>query len=606
MYRLKVSLPSDANIRLEPIGPIEDEIWDGVVDWWSSETKGGARSKFIEVGIAEFSHRKLWLRENWTSLGYDLTIDDEVRVALRNVDSLISEFLAIASRDESTVEHINLDSINLNRSLTDFQERNLRCLISVPNGANFSVPGAGKTLTTLALWEFFRVRGDINRMLVVCPRSAFAAWEGDANFLVRKPALTKFSDEPISSSNEILYVNYEQLENSQRLARLVKWMRGGLSMLVIDEAHRIKGGGGSVRWRACRELSNYCKRVDLLTGTPMPQGPDDLRNLFSVSWPGIPREVFSDSRLSSLRRGGVFVRTTKRELNLPPTNIETITLPMSRIQKDVYAALKRSFMGHFKMSNADASYFGSKGKSVMTLIGTATNPGLLMRIASEDAYLGLTWPPRAISGEERLMSIVMDYASHEIPKKYEWVLKYVSSAAKDGRKILIWSTLIANLRALERLLSPYAPALIYGASSEEERMNEICRFRTSPSCSVLLSNPQTLGEGISLHHECHEAIYLDRSYNAGLYLQSLDRIHRLGLPESQETKVFLLETEGTIDQRISRRLEDKIERLGFYLNDEGLVEVSLPGIDDEILPEGISGLDDIDLNDLYSHLMENE
>jgi SNF2 family DNA or RNA helicase len=73
-------------------------------------------------------------------------------------------------------------------------------------------------------------------------------------------------------------------------------------MVVIDEAHRIKGGGASIRWRACRALANYSKRVDLLTGTPMPQSQEDLKNLLSLSWRGVPREFFSDTRLSNLKR----------------------------------------------------------------------------------------------------------------------------------------------------------------------------------------------------------------------------------------------------------------------------------------------------------------
>lgn len=605
MYILRVSLPSDAKIKIEPASLIPDEIWDGVVDWWSAETSGNARSKFIEVGLGDFSHRKHWLRI-WKGQGNELEIDSEVRCALLEVKNLTSKFLELASRTEDGVESKDLGSIKLTRPLTDFQERNLRCLSEMPNGANFSVPGAGKTLTTLALWEFYRIKGEINCMLVVCPRSAFEAWEDDSNFLLRKPQIFNFSDRPISPSTEILYTNYEQLESVQRLGRLVKWIRARSAMLVIDEAHRIKGGGASVRWRACRELANHAKRVDLLTGTPMPQGPEDLRNLFSVSWPGVPRQVLSDSLLGSLNRGGVFVRTTKKELRLPPWTPNVVELPMGKIQKDVYAALKRSFVGQFSVSRADSNYFGNKGKAVMTLIGAATNPRLLMSFQSEDAHLGLTWPPKSISGEERLISLVEDYGRYEVPEKYLFVSKYVAKAFEEGKKVLVWSTFIANLLALKEYLKNYDPALIYGASSEEERKNELRKFRTSPSCAVLLSNPQTLGEGISLHHECHDAIYVDRSYNAGLYLQSLDRIHRLGLPESQQTNVFFLQTEGSIDQRISRRLEQKIIRLGNYLDDDGLVEASLPGLDDEISPDAVSGLDEIDLNDVYRHLMEND
>jgi hypothetical protein len=125
MQALKISMSPEAKIRLEPDGDISDDVWESVVDWWSIERKADAKSKFIDVGIPEFSQRKLWLRENWRSLGYGLTIDDEVKVALRNVDGLMTQFAEIASRDESGLEAINLDSIKLTRPLTEFQKKNM-------------------------------------------------------------------------------------------------------------------------------------------------------------------------------------------------------------------------------------------------------------------------------------------------------------------------------------------------------------------------------------------------------------------------------------------------------------------------------------------------
>ena len=42
--------------------------------------------------------------------------------------------------------------------------------------------------------------------------------------------------------------------------------------------------------------------------------------------------------------------------------------------------------------------------------------------------------------------------------------------------------------------------------------------------SVLLANPQTLGEIDAYIRYSNQAVYVDRTYNAGHYLQSLDRI----------------------------------------------------------------------------------
>jgi hypothetical protein len=56
------------------------------------------------------------------------------------------------------------------------------------------------------------------------------------------------------------------------------------------------------------------------------------------------------------------------------------------------------------------------------------------------------------------------------------------------------------------------------------RVGGASRARLSPR-----ANLAAMAEGVSPRHTCHDAIYVDRTFNAGQYLQSLDRIHRLGL-----------------------------------------------------------------------------
>ena len=81
---------------------------------------------------------------------------------------------------------------------------------------------------------------------------------------------------------------------------------------------------------------------------------------------------------------------------------------------------------------------------------------------------------------------------------------------------------------------------------------------------VLITNPQTLAESVSLHQICHDAVYFEYSYNLIHLLQSKDRIHRLGLPSNQYTQYHFLETafdEETqmvsLDEEIHNRLNFK-------------------------------------------------
>ncbi|MDG1004737.1 MAG: DEAD/DEAH box helicase, partial [Emcibacteraceae bacterium] len=465
----------------------------------------------------------------------------------------------------------------------------------------------GKTTMTLVLWEVLRTKKLVDKLLVVAPRSAFEAWEQDSNdiFFVDYD-ITIFTNAGIDQSNDIILVNYEQLQDQNKVNRLSRWVEMNDAMLVIDEAHRIKAGPNSIRWLGVREISLKAKRVDLLTGTPMPQGFDDVRNLYSISWPDIPRQNISDSLLSSARRGGVYVRTTKDELDLPEVQIKEIPIPMGEIQSNVYSALKRIYTGSFALDNRAEDFMSRKGRAVMTLMAVATNPGLLSEATTEDSFLNLEWPLRGFEDDASLLSLVSNYAIHELPPKYEWVIDHVEKAAHEKRKILIWSNFIGNLRALEKYLKPYNPALVFGGTKKDVRKDEIKRFRENPDCHVLLTNPQTLGEGISLHKKCHEAIYIDRTYNAALYLQSLDRIHRLGLSKDQETKIFILQSERSIDERISGRLEEKISRMSRFLSDPGLIETTIPLDLDETSPSELIGLDNYDLNELLAHLRIDE
>lgn len=85
--------------------------------------------------------------------------------------------------------------------------------------------------------------------------------------------------------------------------------------------------------------------------------------------------------------------------------------------------------------------------------------------------------------------------------------------------------------------------LIYGGTPRDDRVALIDEFRDG-NIEVLVSNPNTLGESISLHQSVHDAVYFEFNFNLTFMLQSRDRIHRLGLPENQYTKYYYLMSVG--------------------------------------------------------------
>ncbi|MDR0750975.1 MAG: hypothetical protein LBF12_00080 [Christensenellaceae bacterium] len=78
---------------------------------------------------------------------------------------------------------------------------------------------------------------------------------------------------------------------------------------------------------------------------------------------------------------------------------------------------------------------------------------------------------------------------------------------------------------------------------------------------VIIANPFAVAESISLHKACHNAIYLERSFNAAHFLQSKDRIHRYGLMPNVVTNYYYLLSADSIDLTIHERLAEKERRL---------------------------------------------
>ena len=122
-----------------------------------------------------------------------------------------------------------------------------------------------------------------------------------------------------------------------------------------------------------------------------------------------------------------------------------------------------------------------------------------------------------------------------------------------GKKVLIWSSFVENVYNISEELEDLGAVFIRGdvptsenseegylnsvifedASTDEMKTREerIQKFKTDESCMVLVANPSAAGKGSSLHDVCHNAIYIDRTFHATEFMQSMDRIHRYGLDQ---------------------------------------------------------------------------
>jgi hypothetical protein len=114
--------------------------------------------------------------------------------------------------------------------------------------------------------------------------------------------------------------------------------------------------------------------------------------------------------------------------------------------------------------------------------------------------------------------------------------------------------------------------------SMEEKEKSLREFRGETgetNVNVLIANPASLAESVSLHQICHHAIYVDRTFNATHWMQSKKRIHRVGM-EDVDTRYTILKStfqdnnDPTVDERIDKRLRRKEKSMRTFLNDPEL------------------------------------
>jgi hypothetical protein len=227
-------------------------------------------------------------------------------------------------------------------------------------------------------------------------------------------------------------------------------------------------------------------------------------------------------------------------------------------------------LGQLRREVGESERVDDLGRIVVYLLMAATSPALLAVGSSRYEPLQFRVPPYDLPPEGKLRSLMGDLPRYELAPKLLEASRIARENADAGRKTVIWSTFIRNITTLEGMMGDLNPQVVVGNTIDDDRKSRLEIFRTSPDAFVLLTNPSTLGEGVSLHHECHDAVYIDRDFAAGRFLQSLDRIHRLGLEPNTVTKATVLVARGTIDELVTARLASKLAWMSEALDDEAL------------------------------------
>lgn len=479
------------------------------------------------------------------------------------------------------------------RQLTKEQCRDTARLIALSNGANFSVPGAGKT--TVAFAAHLLTKSPDTFLLVVAPKNAFAAWDevieeclnpthsqADMTNFIRLEGTTENLEELFRTEPRRLIISYDKLIRSSEV--IGQFLSTRKVHVILDESHRMKAGDRSQRGAVLLSLAHLPIRRDILSGTPAPQSKEDLVPQIDFLWPGQGlgvRAALADSPHSVLK--DLYVRTTKQELGLPPRHPPLFyQVDMSPAQLALYSILRQEILsrkaGIRSRSTVDIR---SARKSVIRLLQASSSPILAVRGMTTEEPETYKYDDPKIQGI--FTAVVAEGDSPKLLKACE----LARSLAASGERCVIWASFTDSVERITELLADLGATYIHGqvitgsACDPNTREGRIQLFHDNTSgCRILVANPAACSEGISLHKICHNAIYVDRTFNAAHYLQSIDRIHRLGLKPGTQTYIHILESVaprviGSIDFSVRRRLSEKVQVMSSVLNDEDLKQLAL-------------------------------
>lgn len=525
------------------------------------------------------------------------------------IDSRRKVGASIKNRDQTILEKYNEYSSIVNDSM----KRKLRVqqmwdsffMFTMMKSSNFSVPGSGKTASVLGVYSFLKIKKIIDRIVVVGPKNSFDSWVSEfQNCFEIDPIVFNWQESELGSSKikaralnteagyyNLILINYEALSSfSETKNNLIN----DRSLLVFDEVHKIKGINGVISGHA-RKFAKNAGYIIGLTGTPIPNNYVDIYNLLNILFKDEYRAFFG-FRIESLQRAKgktikeinekifpFFCRTSKEDLSVPKPNIDIETLVCSnKAEVTIFNYICNRYKSNKLALLIRVLQLEVDPKLLKSHIELSDYGFMLEDIEDEKHSLII---PKV--DDKEILKLI---DSIETSSKLNALVQVIEELIRENKKVIIWCIFIHSIVEIKKRLNNIGieSEIIIGSVEQAKRREVLDEFRDG-KIQVLVTNPHTLAESVSLHKNCHDAVYFEYSYNLVHLLQSKDRIHRLGLEENQYTQYnYLIQEYKINDQSISigsrilARLRDK-------------EDIMNEAIEKNLLEESTTSQEDLDL-----------
>ena len=497
-----------------------------------------------------------------------------------------------------------VDSL-LSRKLRDKQMWDSFFMYAMKKSCNFSVPGSGKTSSVLGVFAYLRQTEGVKRIVMIGPKSAFDTWKTeyfecfrdeklnvlDWQMLAGRPLDNRIRELTMNTGGcSLILLNYESIPS---IAKEAKNIITNKTLVVFDEIHKIKKING-FHASASMQIASNAKFIIALTGTPIPNSYLDIFNVFNILFRDEYKYFFgftvqnlqnpseNQRRLINEKIFPFFCRTTKTELDVPPANEDKILDVYSNETENKIFTILRS------------KYRRNKFAMLIRILQLESDAKMLLEKIDLNEYRNI------LDDDEDIEVSDIDFVdySNSMRKMLESTdkstkmvktLEVVKELCDQGKSVIIWCIFKRSIDNLYNNITDMGidADFVYGDVNNESRLEKINRFKEG-KLQVLITNPHTLAESISLHKSCHDAVYFEYSFNLVHLLQSKDRIHRLGLADNQYTQYHYLVNNFNLKSKsesIDKRIYDRL-----ILKEEVMIEA----IENNVLEDVHTSKEDLD------------
>ena len=406
--------------------------------------------------------------------------------------------------------------------------------------------------------------------LIVLPLSLLYQWENEIKRTLKdkkdpskifKPLMyygkekTDISLEDLKKA-PITLTTYGQLLTKDCLLTKMRWGR-----VIYDEGHRLRNKNTKLFKIQTKLIRDY---TWLVTGTPIQNKPNDIKNLFNIIGLQDVRKKYDEYILSYV------LKRTKEECNirLKKLKIENRIVKYEKGNTHQEKRISKELHGHFSSPKYISSYLSKQ--EILILILRCRQMCIMPSLIKSYVHT-LSEEVETISLKNRipleLSRMIMTYVSEDDCYLFNEAIKMKSKMNKlcndleqnknTKKSKLLFCSFRKEIDYLyEKTVNMgYIVAIIDGRTSNVERKSIL---ESESVYDILILQISSCSEGLNL--QSYSEVYITSpNWNPALEDQAIARCHRLG--QKEDVNVYRYVMENFDDEGYQLSLDNYIERI---------------------------------------------